>query len=1550
MSEKQNAQSQLLETTSRKKNGMNGKNGKQALDATSIYFKVAIPTSIVKRDGRIVPFDDQHIYSALERCFASLGQKPKTSIEDINRQVVNVVAAKFDLPTVEGVQDIVEMVLQAAGEYEAAKHYILYRAEHAKIRAKRPVPPEVRDAFAESDQFFPTQLQKFQFYDKYSRFNYDLGRRETWLETVNRATDYLRELSDYRLPKEVYERIRQGILQMKVMPSMRLLAMAGPAARRNNIAIYNCSYMPVDSLDSFVEALIISMSGCGVGFSVERQYVEQFPRIARQSGKPAPTHVVADTSEGWAEALRAGLTAWFTGDDLKFDYSEVRPAGMPLRVKGGRASGPEPLRQMLDFARSRILARQGSFLRPLDAHDIMCAVGNAAVSGGVRRCLPVGTRIHTRRGSIPIEEVITGDEVMTAVGYKPVTGWLDQGVQQIVELVTESGTIFRCTPDHRIAVLTDVWGGYTFKQAQHITPEDRILFITHAIGGKEMELASLPAKRGADHSGSVLSQPELNTETAWFMGKFFADGYVSVTKHDNYGKGGNTTFSVACHENEFAQMTRVTAWMGQHGLHAQDHSAEHEHCVKLRSNNRQIARWMYQYKQPHAPLEIPEEVWQATLPIRAAFIAGVMDGDGCYTDRPVTVVATVYETFARDMVKLLATLGIIAEVRVRRPATEQGWQAQWVVSIKDALALNRAESLLGSYASREWVSRHGKQAGYTVPGRFVKNDLPRATWKNKWPSSRDANMNSATLTTMVEATHYVPVQVVEIRDGGSAHTYDLEVQDGSTFVAEGYLVHNTAMISLFDYDDQEMRHCKDGDFWRSNSQRWNANNSAVWPDRELNQAEITRFVLDMVESGRGEPGIFNRRAAVENRPARRQAADFGTNPCVTADTWVMTQAGPRQVKDLVAEPFAALVNGRAYRSTKDGFFYTGHKPVYLIETEEGHTLKATADHPILYVAAQTGKKQDTAWRPVGELQPGDSIRLHNQRSAVWLANDQGAAAAWLLGLLVGDGAFVRHETKSNQAMLRFQGESSQMMVEMAHAVLTANVPARNDLQPFYHKTNQYWQLASPGLNQIADSYNMTIDAKTITPAIEQTSSAFYAGFLRGLFDADGAVMGNQDKGISVRLVQSNLELLQAAQRMLLRLGINSTIYQNHREAGYRSLPDGKGGVKEHWTEAQHELVIANDNIQIFQQRIGFSNPEKAARLADKAAAYQRKPDRERFVAHIKSITLVGHEDVYDCTIPEIHAFDANGLYVHNCGEIILRPYQFCNLTSAIARADDTYETLREKVELATIIGTIQSMATYFPGLRREWQKNCEEERLLGVDLNGQMDSPAVQDPENQAKLREVAVETNRLYADALGINQSVSITCVKPSGNSSQLVDSSSGLHARWAPFYIRNVRVGAHTPVFKVLNDAGVPMDPENGQTPENANTWVIHFPVKAPPDSVTRNDRTALEQCYYWLQNKTHYTEHNPSVTITYQPNEVLDIIRWIWENQDKVGGMAFLPAFDAQYDQMPYMEISQEEYEQAAAKFPEIDFSKIYRYEEEDLTTAAQELACLAGGCDV
>lgn len=645
------------------------------------------------------------------------------------------------------------------------------------------VPEEVQNAFNESKKYFPTPLQEFQLYDKYSRFNYEQGRRETWPETVERATSYLKELSQNLLPEEEYKRIHKYILEMKATPSMRLLAMAGEAARRTNIAIYNCSFIGLDSIDALVEELIIAMAGCGVGFSVERQYVDKFPQVALQTGEILPTFQIPDSTEGWSEAFRLVLETCFSGQNIQFDYSQIRPTGTPLKIKGGRASGPEPLQKLLDFTKTIILKRQGQKLRPIDVHDVACMVGEAIVSGGVRR---------------------------------------------------------------------------------------------------------------------------------------------------------------------------------------------------------------------------------------------------------------------------------------------------------------------------------------------------------------------------------------------------------------------TALISLFDLDDEEMMNCKNGNNLVGNEQRWMSNNSAVWLD-EVSQDKLLKQMFTMIDGERGEPGIFSRYNANRIIPERRAMfgeKNYGTNPC---------------------------------------------------------------------------------------------------------------------------------------------------------------------------------------------------------------------------------------------------------------------------------------------------------------------------------------------------------------------------------GEINLRPAEFCNLTIAIARPEDTPETLKEKVEVATIIGTIQSMATNFPGLRPIWKQNCEEERLLGVDINGWVDCPVLlpsnpELPKTLKELKDHAVETNKKYAAILGINVSAAITCVKPSGNSSQLFNCSSGIHPRHFKYYIRNVRVQAQSPLKKLMEDVGVPMDPENNQTKENANTYVIHFPVKAPEHAIIREEMTAIDQCNYWLIAKKYWTEHNPSVTIMYKPNEVIDLIKWVWDHKEWVGGLSFLPTADAQYAQLPYMEISKEEYEELEPKFPPIDFSKLVLYESEDMTSASNELACVSGACSL
>ena len=741
-------------------------------------------SNVIKRDGTVVPFDREKIETAIALCYRDTFHNVLST--ELEQHVDAVIAKCNELgwdaehPYVEDIQTSIEHVLIDMNLPEQVRHFMLFREKRAQLRESAAIPITVEMAFSSADGYFAEEYQRFMFYDKYSRYNRSNMRRETWVETVQRVVDYLRELSHDRFDDGIYAELEAGILNMEVMPSMRLLAMAGPAARRNPIALYNCAYLPVDSIASFTEALYISMAGCGVGFSVENQHVSKLPPIVRR-GLETVEHVVEDSSEGWVEALTFALTSFFAGKNVTIDYSRIRPAGSILKIKGGHASGPAPLKALINFA--DILFSKRQRLSSLDAHDLMCKVGDAAVAGGVRR---------------------------------------------------------------------------------------------------------------------------------------------------------------------------------------------------------------------------------------------------------------------------------------------------------------------------------------------------------------------------------------------------------------------TAMLSLFDFDDELMLNCKSGASIPPH--RWNANNSAVI-NNDMSQAAIMSFMNTMHQSARGEPGIFSR-------------------------------------------------------------------------------------------------------------------------------------------------------------------------------------------------------------------------------------------------------------------------------------------------------------------------VSANDSL----------------------------PDRRR--------DLAGTDYINYGTNP--------------CGEIILREYQFCNLSSVVCRADDTKESLLQKIRLATIIGTIQSTAVEFPVLRSIWSENCAEERLLGVDLNGQRDCPLFVGAGSEELLKELKIRAksiNSMYAQMLSIPESSAITCVKPSGNSSQLLNASSGLHPRWSQYYVRNMRVSANSPMYKLYKLYNVPMVPENGQSAATATTWVISFPVKSPDAAIVASDLTAVDQCNYWLKVKQQYTEHNPSVTITYKVNELLDVAKWVHTNQHLINGMAFLPRYDSAYDNMPYVEITRDEYVKLKREFPSrINYARLYALELYDQTTAAQELACLSGVCEI
>ena len=360
-------------------------------------------------------------------------------------------------------------------------------------------------------------------------------------------------------------------------------------------------------------------------------------------------------------------------------------------------------------------------------------------------------------------------------------------------------------------------------------------------------------------------------------------------------------------------------------------------------------------------------------------------------------------------------------------------------------------------------------------------------------------------------------------------------------------------------------------------------------------------------------------------------------------------------------------------------------------------------------------------------------------------------------------------------------------------------------------------------------------------------------------------------------------------------------------------------------------------------------------LANNSVAYTERPDMETFMDEWVSLvkSKSGERGIFNRVAAQVQAEkqgrekDLN--YGTNpCSEIILRDKQFCNLTEVVVRANDTKETLTRKVQLATILGTLQSNLTNFQFLSAEWTKNTKEERLLGVSLTGIMDAKITSNPDPifLEELKNEANKTNKKYAKMLDIEPSKSITCVKPSGTVSQLVDSASGIHTRHSPYYIRTIRMDKKDSIYEFLKDKGVQVEDEQFRPDSTA---VFSFPIKAPSGAITRDDKTAIEQLENWLIYQRHWCNHKPSVTISVKVNEWMDVGAWVWKYFDEISGISFLPHSDHSYVQAPYQECTKEEYQELLKKTPK-DVDWLSFKEEEDNTEGSQTLACTGNACEI
>lgn len=706
----------------------------------------------------------------------------------------------------------------------------------------------------------------------------------------------------------------------------------------------------------------------------------------------------------------------------------------------------------------------------------------------------------------------------------------------------------------------------------------------------------------------------------------------------------------------------------------------------------------------------------------------------------------------------------------------------------------------------------------------------------------------------------------------------------------------SAQISLGDQDDTLFLKAKK---WSSGSiPAWRANSNNTIIVDNFSELRDNNLFWDNFNGGSEVYGLFNRKLSRNVGRAGEKNLDssiVGGNPCVTGSTWVSTVYGPKQVKDLVGVSIPLLVDGKTYPMESDGFFATGKKETLIVTLKSGEKLQLTPNHKVM---------TSEGWVEAQNLEVTTSkIRVHKHTGIEWVGEgtkDEG----YVLGHLVGDGSI-----SNNSGILRVWGESAgvQPIKHYLHSVVT-QLQHRSDFKGWAGPLgNGYYELQMRAIFDLAQKFGLDQRKKHISPLIESASSDFVEGFLSALFDTDGHVEGNTKKGISVRFSQSNLGDIQAVQRMLARLGIRSKIYERDNE-GERLLPDGKGGHKYYQCLKNWAVVISRESTDIFMSRVGFKDTDKSSKLA--SFKFVRDRYRDSFLSPVKSIEYGGIESVYDVSVSEIHAFDANGFYVHNCLEIPLGNKESCNLSTIWLPNVEKFEDF---LDLSSILYKVQKATALLEHPSKESNTIIHKNLRLGQSIAGILQAT----DEQRAWLSpayEALREIDSGWSKKLGVRESVRLTTIQPNGTLGLVGGTTPGIHPAYDRFYIRRVRFGSNDPLVPICKDKGYPVLPEVGLDGKVDHTrLVVEFPCEAPENTPLASTTTAEEQLEWVAWAQENWADNAVSVTVTYKDNELPSIKQWLSENYDtRIKSVSFLRYSDHGFALAPYEPVTKEEYD--------------------------------------
>ena len=746
--------------------------------------------------------------------------------------------------------------------------------------------------------------------------------------------------------------------------------------------------------------------------------------------------------------------------------------------------------------------------------------------------------------------------------------------------------------------------------------------------------------------------------------------------------------------------------------------------------------------------------------------------------------------------------------------------------------------------------------------------------------------------------------------------HDIMCETGSIVVSGGS--RRSSLVSLSDLYDEELRYAKQQPF---HPRRFLSNNSAIYEEKPDVLDFLDEWTI-LAKSGTGERGIFNLDAARKNSPHRRKSKLIqGFNPCKPLNSLILTPSGYITIEQALNMESLEVITHDNKKVKASKPFKTGTKNVYKIKLSNGTFLYGTDNH------LQMNIKNE--WVPIGELKPGD--RLKSFFEPIYdteISNVDRYKLGLLAGWVWGDGSLgERSDGKGYSLQLSF-GVHEMDVVELFEEMLEKESKPHGQKPKTCRVINSHRNDLARRL--LDEGYSL--DKSDLTWLYGKDKD-YKLGFICALFTADGSVRNKNN----VEIYSIRREALVVLSNILREFGIFTTV-GIHNYAKTYITKDGKiRNNKDTWKLN----IICGQFLDI-----GFLSKRKQELLE----VTNEKTEQYRYVGYLTVMEIDSEysvEDVYDINVyDDSHSFIDTGLVTHNCGEILLRPYEMCNLSEVIIRSDMDFDDLRDSITTAVWIGALQSTFTYFPNLSEKFKENCEDERLLGVSLTGQFDNPNLLTEEVLELLKKHANKTARHACKKLDINMSAAITTSKPSGTVSQLTSSASGAHPRYANYYIRRVRISKSDPLFKMLVDQGL----KAYQAPENNNTVVLEFPIKSPDNCITRHDLSALDQLKHYKKMVTCWAEHNISTTVYVKPEEWLSVATFVYDNFDIINGVSFFPYENHVYELAPYEEITDSEYLKLEKEMPKIEFTRLSSYENEDYTEGSKTFACVNGACEL